>query len=348
MCSQICENGGTCVGPDKCKCPTGWSGIDCTVPVCTNACNDYEVCTAPNTCTCRPGWTKNPTDNLRCTKALCLQTCYNGGACSAPDTCSCSSGWFDSNCTTPICSRTCANGGSCVSPGRCECPSQWTGVDCRIPTCSIACQNGGYCVAPNTCICPPLWTGAYCSQPVCYQGYFKSDGFQIPQYKQCNLQQWCTVTNEFECDQTAIEYDIIEVPSGPAYKLITGRDTRPNACMQIELPYWHKIPFSIKLADNSSTPLQRYSHIIPYANDIRNPWAGIVNVTEGRTGPWTYRVDRQVANVQWLNVTQGRYVCANGGKCISPGQCACAPGWIGNITNITILLTILTMIDIRF
>ena len=263
---------------------------------------------------------------------MCLQTCYNGGSCTSPDTCTCSPGWFDSNCTTPICSRTCANGGSCVAPGTCQCPSQWTGVDCRIPVCNPAianCQNGGFCVAPDTCICPPLWTGLDCSKPVCYQGYFESDGYQVPQYKQCNREEWCSVTNEFECDQVAIEYGIIEVPSGPAYKLITGRDTRPTSCMQIELPYWYKIPFSLKLADNSSTPLRRFSPIVPYDTNPSNPWAGLLIPTPGHTGPWTYRADRQVANVNWLNITQGRYVCANGGQCVAPGQCSCAPGWIG-------------------
>jgi hypothetical protein len=37
----------------------------------------------------------------------------------------------------------------------------------------------------------------------------------------------------------------------------------------------------------------------------------------------------QVANVNWLNVTQGLYVCANGGQCVAPDVCACAEGWIG-------------------
>ena len=246
-----------------------------------------KVCTGPDTCSCRPGWSEDPNPANGCTQALCLQKCNNGGICSAPDTCTCKQGWFDSNCTTPICSLTCANGGSCVAPDTCQCPSQWKGVDCRTPVCNPAfadCKNGGYCVAPDTCICPPLWTGLDCSKPVCYQGYFQSDGYQVPQYKQCNREKWCNVTNEFECDQVAIEYGIIEVPSGPAYKLITGRDTRPTSCMQIELPYWYKIPFVLRKADNTSTDLQRYSPILPYANDPRNPWAGIVTPTSGHTG----------------------------------------------------------------
>lgn len=37
----------------------------------------------------------------------------------------------------------------------------------------------------------------------------------------------------------------------------------------------------------------------------------------------------QVALIEWRNVTQGVYVCANGGNCTAPDICQCAPGWIG-------------------
>ena len=33
--------------------------------------------------------------------------------------------------------------------------------------------------------------------------------------------------------------------------------------------------------------------------------------------------------VTLYNVTQGIYVCANGGVCVEPETCECAPGWIG-------------------
>ncbi|CAN0535677.1 unnamed protein product, partial [Ectocarpus sp. 8 AP-2014] len=29
VCSFVCENGGVCEGPDRCSCPTGWTGLDC-------------------------------------------------------------------------------------------------------------------------------------------------------------------------------------------------------------------------------------------------------------------------------------------------------------------------------
>jgi len=336
-CTQICENGGRCVGPDTCDCPAGWEGIDCTKPICSSTtCGLNSVCVAPDICGCKPGFT-----GTNCDEALCVQDCRNGGSCTAPDTCTCAKGWFDSNCTTPVCDNTCANGGNCTAPESCACPSEWTGDDCRTPVCIQTCQNQGYCAAPNTCICPPQWTGYDCSIPVCTQGFFEPNSETtssrlfnttlraFPTYKNCDLQSWCNATNEFECDQLNIEYGVIRLPSGPAYRAITGRKEPPNQCMNIELPINFKVPYELIFADNSTTGDVRYSPVSPYETDPANPWRGYLVPTEGHTGPWTYEPDRQVANVNWLNITQGLYVCANGGKCVAPDVCACAPGWIG-------------------
>eukprot|EP00981_Chlorochromonas_danica_P005114 scaffold1035_cov192-Ochromonas_danica.AAC.9 len=317
VCTFICENGGRCVGDDTCQCPSGWHGIDCTIPVCSTPCGNNSVCVAPNTCSCKPGY-----NGTECNKPLCQQRCHNGGFCSAPDTCTCQTGWFDANCTTPVCSQTCGNGGNCTAPNKCACPEEWTGKDCRTPVCKQTCHNNGYCVAPNTCACSPQWTNYDCSAPVCHQGYFDpypgstttttgSTYFSVnfaayPTYKNCDMQTWCNDTNEFECDQSDMSYDVIRVPSGPYYRKITGRKTAPTQCYP------------------------RYSPFTPYTSNSTNAWRGYFIPTNGHTGPWTYSPDRQVAYVNWLNQSQGRYVCANGGVCVSPEICACAPGWSGS------------------
>jgi hypothetical protein len=100
-------------------------------------------------------------------------------------------------------------------------------------------------------------------------------------------------------------------------------------CTMVELPKWYILPFQLLFADGTSTPNLRYAPVTQYANNPRNPWRGYEEPTDGHTGPWTYSIDRQVAYVQWLNVTQGVYVCANGGNCTAPDVCECAPGWIG-------------------
>jgi hypothetical protein len=344
-CTQICENGGSCVGPDTCHCDPGWEGMDCTKPICP-FCGRNQVCVSPEQCACKPGF--NGTD---CATPMCQQHCQNRGTCSAPDTCSCRPGWFDTTCATPVCSQTCANGGNCIGGGNpkmeCDCPNEWTGTDCRTPVCKQECKNGGKCVAPDTCACSPQYTNFDCSAPVCNQGYFQANVREtsvdnagnrpenttsllaVPTYKNCDLQSWCNATNEFECDQTEMTYGVIRVPSGDSAYNITGRDSPPTQCMNIELPVVFKVPYQLVNADKTNTGNVRYSPNSPYQSNDANEWRGFLNFTAGHTGPWTYEADRQVAYVNWLNVSQGIYVCANKGTCVTPNICKCAPGWIG-------------------
>jgi hypothetical protein len=336
VCTQICENGGRCIAGDTCECLPGWLGIDCTLPVCNTPCGPNKVCGGPDLCICKPGF-----EGQNCDTAQCTQHCYNNGACTAPDTCSCAPGWFDTNCTTPVCSNTCANGGNCTAPNTCACPDQWTGDDCRIPVCIQECKNGGYCVAPDTCICPPQWINHDCAVPVCNQGNFianPDDRFHHiyannlrtwPTYKACNIESWCNATHEMECDQQEMVYLVSEVPSGPEWRAINGRKDRPSQCMNIELPITYILPFELLRADNTTTGNRRYAPLTPYESEQSNSWRGLLAPLEGHTGPWVYSPDRQLANVNWLNMSEGVYVCANNGNCTAPGICECAEGWIG-------------------
>ena len=240
-CSFVCENMGTCVGPDICQCATGWEGTDCTRPTCSTPCGNSELCVTPDTCTCIPVFT-----GASCTSATCVQTCENGGTCSAPDTCTCPSGWFDSNCTTPVCEQTCGNGANCTAPNTCSCPDDWSGPDCRVPVCSQTCTNGGHCVAPDTCSCPPQWSGFDCSLPVCHQGFFlpspnfKDGGNPFKEefwseYKACNISDWCTATDTFDCLQPDKIFRGKNVLYGAEWRHKTGKKTAQERCHLIEL-----------------------------------------------------------------------------------------------------------------
>eukprot|EP01041_Mallomonas_annulata_P002580 gene2580-5042_t len=337
VCTIICENGGRCVGPDKCSCPLGWSGVDCTIPTCTTTCGANRICVGPDSCQCKPGY-----GGTNCDVPQCIQTCLNGATCSAPDTCNCPPGWFDANCSTPVCSQTCGNGGNCTGPNTCACPSDWWGYDCRKPVCEQTCLNGGYCMAPNTCACPPQWTNYDCSVPVCTQGYFKPNPPTINNvhlysnskitwelYKPCDLESYCNVTREFECYQLDMTFGTIAVPYGTVHRAKTGRKKPPIKCMPIELPIDYKIPFELLKSDNTTTGYWRYAPNTQYTSNPFNPWRGYDTPVDSHSAPWTYTTDRQVALVQWLNASQGVYVCANNGNCTAPGICECAPGWMG-------------------
>ena len=337
-CSFVCENMGICVGPDKCQCKNGWEGADCSRPKCSTPCGNNELCIAPDTCDCIPGY-----QGASCDQATCVQTCENGGSCTAPDTCSCSNGWFDSNCTTPVCEQTCGNGGNCTSPNTCSCPTDWDGPDCRVPKCSQTCQNGGFCVAPDTCSCPPQYSGFDCSLPICHQGFFlpnpsfKEGGDPYvekfwEEYKPCNVSDWCESTDTFDCLQNERVFRSLKVPYGSANRIKTGKVQPQPRCHTIELGENVISPFPyIRSGDQSLTSYHRYTPKTPYGHTSNppQPHNNYVSATDQFTQPWKFKKDRQVALVELMNVTQGVYVCANGGNCTAPDTCVCAPGWVG-------------------
>jgi hypothetical protein len=115
------------VAPDTCECAAGWTGYDCSIPICRQTCHHGGNCTLPDTCTCEQGWS-----GPDCTVAVCAQECNNGGVCVAPDTCKCqqwptkfedgrkgggwpifrkpngdpqNTGWTGYDCATPICTQ---------------------------------------------------------------------------------------------------------------------------------------------------------------------------------------------------------------------------------------------------
>lgn len=239
-CSKICENGGRCAAAERCLCPAGWTGEDCTTAVCSPACSWRKLCTAPNTCTCIPGWT-----GALCLQPQCSQPCINGD-CTGPDACTCRNGWFGPNCTVPVCDQTCGNGGNCTAPRICRCPTQWTGQDCRTPVCTQGvCANGGECVAPDTCRCSAGWSGYKCEMPVCAQGMLRPEprpqsfapagSSRILSWFQtvlCNFTNWCTGTGDVDCRQPARTVQVLPLNFPRSYN---GFKSVPDACYLIEL-----------------------------------------------------------------------------------------------------------------
>lgn len=349
VCSKVCENGGRCTAPETCTCQDGWTGDDCTTPVCAGGCGTRELCVAPDTCHCIPGYSGL---GAGCTTALCVQSCQHGSACVAPDTCGCLSGWVDANCTTPVCEQTCGNGGNCTAPSHCACPTDWGGHDCRVPVCTQDCNNGGFCSAPDTCTCMPGWSGHDCSVAVCTQGFFLPYEDDVAyesgtgvntrvgpvwnEYRSCDPEQWCRATNGFDCAQPHRAQQQLQPQWGVSWRGKTGWNDSAPLCAPLEIGEDVVSPFEYLRADGSVTGPARYTPLDPFGpvadveeGQPREPFNTFLEPTRGRTPPYVYDHDRQVAMVSWREVTQGRYVCANGGNCTSPGVCVCAYGWVG-------------------
>lgn len=120
-----CYNNGTCVAPNTCECGSGWTGVDCSIPICEQSCLHNGNCTHPNTCTCERGWAGSD-----CSIALCAQECKNGGQCVAPDTCQCvqwENTWRDQSIGGGIPLFQKPNGDPQLTG--------WTGFDCSTPIC---------------------------------------------------------------------------------------------------------------------------------------------------------------------------------------------------------------------
>ena len=337
VCSFPCENGGNCTGPEQCSCAAGWSGVDCTVPVCSAVpCGPRRLCTGPDTCTCPPGYS-----GPNCDAAQCMQACSNGGTCIAPDTCACRLGWFDANCTTPVCSQTCGNGGNCTAPDTCTCPAWWSGADCRTPLCPQGCNGvNGYCSAPNTCTCDPSWSGHDCSKPVCHQGYWRPDpapqhyappGTARPvnwnQFLPCDYRRWCDSTDEFECYQLLRMGAI--VPAAPLLQRnvsgwgVPPSSIPPDGCMTIEVDKDLRTPYRTQNEWGDVSAYMRLSGVHQYG------WGPPPPNSHAWSAPGPAANDRQIALVSYSTVPQGVYLCANGGNCTAPDYCVCAPGWAG-------------------
>ena len=125
VCTTACENGGVCVAPDQCRCPSGFSGTTCgiceTLPGCvTGLCSENQAGDeVPNTCKC-----ETDQSGLLCDELLCSPSCVNG-VCKDFDgdnKCICEPGWEGDNCGQCTKYPGCDNG-ECELPNECTCSS---------------------------------------------------------------------------------------------------------------------------------------------------------------------------------------------------------------------------------
>ncbi|EFO99716.1 CRE-APX-1 protein [Caenorhabditis remanei] len=169
-----------CSSEGERRCSVGWTGGDCSNPICPGGCSGRGKCVAPNQCSCINGF-----NGTQCEQCLPRAGCVNGGCHNGvPNTCKCRDGFIGDRCDIDIkiCSlqKPCANGGQCSidsksSTGyKCECPFDFIGPQCKTALNEVrcaasaqhVCQNGGACISMDEktiqCKCPKGFTGKFC------------------------------------------------------------------------------------------------------------------------------------------------------------------------------------------
>ncbi|XP_063971397.1 fibrillin-2-like isoform X3 [Lytechinus pictus] len=176
--SSVCQNGGTCTGPNVCSCITGFNGSvcennidDCSPDPCMNGATCIDGVDSFN-CSCVSGYTGNLCQTGKsCVTGYTRNLCQTGKSCVSDYTghlCqtgkSCMSGYTGNLCSPDPC----MNGATCidgVDSFNCSCVSGYTGNLCQtdIDECtedSTLCTNGR-CFNLNgtfTCICNANFT----------------------------------------------------------------------------------------------------------------------------------------------------------------------------------------------
>ncbi|EFC44590.1 predicted protein [Naegleria gruberi] len=181
------------------SCSKGFSGANCSIPVCngiaadvSGVCNGNGQCLAPDTCSCNGNsWTASS----YCKDAICgglsgASACggSNRGSCSSPNTCTCINKYYGNSCEKFDCfgvlyssSKVCSSNGTCVSPDKCSCMNGWLGVNCNETvsnnsngTINGTIVNNSTNSGNETFVCPAGYGGVNCSAPICF-GYLAND-----------------------------------------------------------------------------------------------------------------------------------------------------------------------------
>lgn len=211
-CPKNCSGRGTCLDSHDCLCNPGYSGKDCSTPVCSVPCTGRGECVGPNTCFCAPGTHFNVTTGIcdpliACTPAPTVNPMTgdidNLDKFATPDQTSCVRG--DQDQLMALCQNS-----LCLDPVKCSAngTDKWDTVDDNMTTCfkrancsSIACA-ANYCGTDVTSVVGPISQVPSSDNRACYDPTQADVATMCEQYNNGldnTLLLYNAFTNEYRC-----------------------------------------------------------------------------------------------------------------------------------------------------
>jgi len=326
-----CPHGGNCSQPEVCACEMGWTGADCSIPLCAQECFHGGVCIAPDVCQCVT--TPSAFTDKRGLPLF-----------ASPDGEPRPTGWTGYDCNTPVCVQ---------APT--WVPDDDTG---QYPVVLATSTNDGHTFQAGCPAAGPYYpptrtrTSDYlCGNAVWYQGDYAASWAYEPAVSddspgrtvRVNFANWVTDAN----GSVALGPTVAGEGVYACYN--SGSCVAPDVC--VCKAGWTGYDCNVPMCSHTDAT---GAVVVGCANGgvCGGPntcycaqtdsllWLVHAGMPAGAVTGWAADdcsmpmcvqgyYDASCTGVAAAGAGQGCYRCANGGTCVAPDTCACAPGWTG-------------------